>query len=220
LFGPTVRGSTQHTAIGWPPTTTRAAVGLSAIVFDDALTAGFDFKLEPVPAVHSAPPCRTQLPSHASNRLPAHKGRAQVAINNIAKCSATNQHACVRPAGDAERLLTAATSAQEAAQLARLRFDSGVTDFLIVLDAECEVLNNSDHLAQAQTDTATALVSVCRALGGRWAAAGRAVCAVTLMPPGNSSRQPVCCARCSTSCSRIHIESGFSGPFKAACGHS
>jgi outer membrane protein, multidrug efflux system len=69
----------------------------------------------------------------------------------------------------AERLLTAATSAQEAAQLARLRFDSGVTDFLIVLDAEREVLSNRDQLAQAQTDTATALVSVYRALGGGWA---------------------------------------------------
>jgi outer membrane protein, multidrug efflux system len=63
----------------------------------------------------------------------------------------------------AERPLTAATSAQEAAQPARLRFDPGVTDFLIVLDAEREVLNNRDQLAQAQTDTATVLV-------GGWAA--------------------------------------------------
>jgi outer membrane protein, multidrug efflux system len=66
----------------------------------------------------------------------------------------------------AESLLTAPTSEQEAAQ----RFDSGVTDFLIVLDAEREVLSNRDQLAQAQTDTATALVSVYRALGGGWAA--------------------------------------------------
>jgi outer membrane protein TolC len=60
---------------------------------------------------------------------------------------------------------------REAAQLARLRFDwGGVTDSLIVLDAEREVLNNLNQLAQAQTDTATALVSVYRALGGGWAA--------------------------------------------------
>jgi outer membrane protein, multidrug efflux system len=45
-----------------------------------------------------------------------------------------------------------------------------VTDFLIVLDAEREVLNNRDQLAQAQTDTATTLVSVYRALGGGWVA--------------------------------------------------
>lgn len=45
-----------------------------------------------------------------------------------------------------------------------------MTDFLVVLDAEREVLTNRDQLVQAQTDTATALVSVYRALGGGWAA--------------------------------------------------
>jgi outer membrane protein, multidrug efflux system len=35
-----------------------------------------------------------------------------------------------------------------------------VTDFLIVLDAEREVLNTREQLAQAQSDTATALVGV------------------------------------------------------------
>jgi outer membrane protein, multidrug efflux system len=45
-----------------------------------------------------------------------------------------------------------------------------VTDFLIVLDADREVLNNRDQLAQAQTNTATALISVYQALGGGWAA--------------------------------------------------
>jgi outer membrane protein, multidrug efflux system len=60
--------------------------------------------------------------------------------------------------------------------LALLRFDSGVTDFLIVLAAEREeVLSNRDQLAQSQTDTATALVSVYGALGAglRNIAAGR-----------------------------------------------
>jgi outer membrane protein, multidrug efflux system len=65
------------------------------------------------------------------------------AINNIANAAQpTTARAFIRrwpKAGGVERLLTAATSAQEAAQLARLRFDSGVTDFLIVLDAEREV---------------------------------------------------------------------------------
>jgi hypothetical protein len=112
-------------------------------------------------------------------------------------------------AGDAERLLTAATSAQEAAQLARLRFDSGVTDFLILLDAEREVLNNRDQLAQAQTDTATALVGVYQALGGRWAVAGprrlrsdRA--AGQLEPPSGLLRG------FSTSC-RVNINPAFPG---------
>jgi outer membrane protein, multidrug efflux system len=75
-----------------------------------------------------------------------------------------------RSAQRAERLLAAATSAEEAAQLARIRFEAGVTDFLAVLDAEREVLTNRDQLVQSQTDTATALVSVYRALGGGWVA--------------------------------------------------
>jgi outer membrane protein, multidrug efflux system len=35
-------------------------------------------------------------------------------------------------------------------------------------DAEREVLTNREQLGQAQSDTATALVSVYRALGGGW----------------------------------------------------
>ena len=73
-----------------------------------------------------------------------------------------------RNAQRAERLDRAARSAEEAAQLARLRFDAGVTDFLVVLDAEREVLGNRDQLVQAQVGTATSLVGVYRALGGGW----------------------------------------------------
>jgi hypothetical protein len=39
-------------------------------------------------------------------------------------------------------------------------------------DAEREVLTNREQLGQAQSDTATALVSVYRALGGGWTAPG------------------------------------------------
>lgn len=82
-----------------------------------------------------------------------------------------------RNAQRAARLEQAARSAEEAAGLARLRFDAGYTDFLAVLDAEREVLLNRDQLVQAQTGTATALVGVYRALGGGWSvpAAGMAV---------------------------------------------
>lgn len=75
-----------------------------------------------------------------------------------------------RNAQRAERLDQAARSAQEASDLARKRFDAGVTDFLVVLDAEREVLSNRDQLVQAQVGTATSLVSVYRALGGGWSA--------------------------------------------------
>lgn len=73
-----------------------------------------------------------------------------------------------RSAQRAGLLQTAAINAEEAARLARIRFDAGVTDFLVVLDAEREVLVNQDLLVQSQADTATSLVSVYRAIGGGW----------------------------------------------------
>lgn len=75
-----------------------------------------------------------------------------------------------RNAQRADRLQIAVRSADEAAGLARLRFEAGVTDFLAVLDAERELLNQRDQLVQAQVGTATALVAVYRALGGGWEA--------------------------------------------------
>jgi multidrug efflux system outer membrane protein len=111
------------------------------------------------------------------SRIAASEARAQNSLASYEQTVATALEETegafsgyTRNAQRAERLLIAATSAEEAAQLARLRFDAGVTDFLVVLDAEREVLTNRDQLVQAQTDTATALVSVYRALGGGWAA--------------------------------------------------
>ncbi len=75
-----------------------------------------------------------------------------------------------RNAERAAKLQTAAGHADEAARLARLRYEAGVTDFLAVLDAEREALADRDQLVQAQAGTATALVAVYRALGGGWAA--------------------------------------------------
>lgn len=67
-----------------------------------------------------------------------------------------------------ESLARAERSASEAARLARLRYEAGVTDFLAVLDADRELLSARDALAQADTANATALVAVYRALGGGW----------------------------------------------------
>ncbi|WP_428420694.1 efflux transporter outer membrane subunit [Methylibium sp.] len=75
-----------------------------------------------------------------------------------------------RNAQRAEKLDVAVRSAEEASHLARLRYEAGVTDFLAVLDAEREALSNRDQWVQAQVGTATALVSVYRALGGGWSA--------------------------------------------------
>ena len=73
-----------------------------------------------------------------------------------------------RTAQRAQRLSVATRSAQEAAALARKRYDAGFTDFLAVLDAEREVLGSRDQLVQAQVGVATSLVAVYRSLGGGW----------------------------------------------------
>lgn len=63
-------------------------------------------------------------------------------------------------------LQSSATASAEAATLARARFDSGVADFLTVLDAERTVLEAEDQLAQSETQTATALLAMYKSLGG------------------------------------------------------
>lgn len=68
-----------------------------------------------------------------------------------------------------QRLENAAIASEEAARLARIRFEAGASDFLTVLDSERSVLQARDALVQAQTGTVTSLVGVYRALGGGWA---------------------------------------------------
>lgn len=73
-----------------------------------------------------------------------------------------------RSAQRSERLDAAAASAEEAVRLARERYALGAADFLTVLDAERVAIDSRDQWMQAQIGTATALVSVYRALGGGW----------------------------------------------------
>ncbi len=57
---------------------------------------------------------------------------------------------------------------ETAARLARQRFENGATDFLTVLDAERVLLEAQTQLARSQTETATALIAIYKALGGGW----------------------------------------------------
>jgi NodT family efflux transporter outer membrane factor (OMF) lipoprotein len=66
------------------------------------------------------------------------------------------------------RLEEASAASERAADLARLRFEGGVTDFLQVLDAERTQLEAQDQLARSRTETVTAYVDLYRALGGTW----------------------------------------------------
>jgi outer membrane protein, multidrug efflux system len=61
-----------------------------------------------------------------------------------------------------------ANASERAADLARQRFQGGLTDFVNVLEAERDALTIEDSLAQSRTQTATALVAVYKALGGGW----------------------------------------------------
>src|SRR5438132_1547614 len=66
-----------------------------------------------------------------------------------------------------EQLQEASAASERAAELARLRFREGVTDFLQVLDAERTELEAQDRLAQGRIDAATAYAALYKAVGGR-----------------------------------------------------
>jgi NodT family efflux transporter outer membrane factor (OMF) lipoprotein len=67
-----------------------------------------------------------------------------------------------------ERLAEASAASERAAELARLRFREGVTDFLQVLDSERTQLESQDQLARGRTDAAIAYAALFKAVGGRW----------------------------------------------------
>jgi NodT family efflux transporter outer membrane factor (OMF) lipoprotein len=60
----------------------------------------------------------------------------------------------------------AAAASERAAELARLRYTEGASDFLQVLDAERTLLDRQDEQALGRTEATTGLVAVYRALGG------------------------------------------------------
>jgi outer membrane protein, multidrug efflux system len=59
-------------------------------------------------------------------------------------------------------------ASENAAQLARLRYQEGASGFLGELDAERNQLTAEDQFADAQTSVATSLVALYKALDGGW----------------------------------------------------
>jgi outer membrane protein, multidrug efflux system len=57
---------------------------------------------------------------------------------------------------------------QTAVQLSRERYRSGLADFLTVLDAERQLYNSEDLLAQSHIAVTTNLIALYKALGGGW----------------------------------------------------
>jgi NodT family efflux transporter outer membrane factor (OMF) lipoprotein len=69
----------------------------------------------------------------------------------------------------AETLKIAAEAARSAADMATLRYSSGLVDFQPVLDSERNALSTEDSLASANADRVRALIRLYKALGGGWA---------------------------------------------------
>jgi multidrug efflux system outer membrane protein len=72
-------------------------------------------------------------------------------------------------------------ASRNAAELARLRYEDGVSNFLQVLDSERRLLEAQELLAQSQTDVSVSLIAVYKALGGSWQ---------VLQPPGEPPAAP------------------------------
>jgi multidrug efflux system outer membrane protein len=112
---------------------------------------------------------------HVQARIAAANARAEGSL-------ARYEQTVLRALEDTEGALTTYSKAlereaslQEAAQasgvaagLASVRYEEGVSDFLLVLDAERTQLEAEDRLAQSRADSATALVAVYKALGAGW----------------------------------------------------
>ena len=65
-------------------------------------------------------------------------------------------------------LRRAVQSARNAAQLAKLRYESGLIDFQNLLDTERTRLSAEDGLASAEAEGLTSLIGLYKALGGGW----------------------------------------------------
>ncbi|HWX22441.1 MAG TPA: efflux transporter outer membrane subunit [Candidatus Binatia bacterium] len=112
---------------------------------------------------------------HVRARIQAAHARAEAEVAGYEKTVLTaledTENALVdfgREQARRDYLKESVRSATEAMSLARQRYDSGISDFLPVLDAERTQLDVEAQLAQSETRTATGLVAVYKALGGGW----------------------------------------------------
>ena len=67
-----------------------------------------------------------------------------------------------------ENLRQASQAAQAAAELARQKFEAGLTDFTDVLDTQRSLLSFQDQLAQSNGAVTSDLIRLYKALGGGW----------------------------------------------------
>ncbi len=112
---------------------------------------------------------------HVNSRIKAAGARAEAALalyeRTVLTALEETENALVDFGNERTRrdyLRESVMASEIAARLARERYESGVTDFLAVLDAERILFQAQDQLARSQTRTATTLVAVYKALGGGW----------------------------------------------------
>ena len=113
-------------------------------------------------------------------RIGAAKARNEGALLNyeqtVLRALEDTEDSLVTYARSRDRLVhdqDAVSASGTASRLARLRYESGSSDFLQVLDAERIQLQSEDRLARSRTEAATSLIAVYKALGGGWENAPR-----------------------------------------------
>jgi multidrug efflux system outer membrane protein len=114
---------------------------------------------------------------HVQARIAASKARQQTALlryeKTVLNALEETENSLVTHARARDRLVhdeAAVQASATAADLARVRYENGASDFLQVLDAERTLLVSEDQLARSRTDAATSLIAVYKSLGGGWEA--------------------------------------------------
>jgi outer membrane protein, multidrug efflux system len=115
---------------------------------------------------------------HVQARIAASKARKETAFLNyertVLNALEETENSLVTHARARDRLVhdeAAVQASNTAANLARVRYENGASDFLQVLDAERTLLESEDRLARSRTEAGTSLIAVYKALGGGWEAA-------------------------------------------------
>ena len=113
---------------------------------------------------------------HVQARIGAAKARNEGALlryeHTVLQALEETENSLVTHARARDRLIhdeEAVKASNTAADLARVRYENGASDFLQVLDAERTLLETEDRLARSRTEAATSLIAVYKSLGGGWA---------------------------------------------------
>ncbi|HEU5137142.1 MAG TPA: efflux transporter outer membrane subunit [Steroidobacteraceae bacterium] len=112
---------------------------------------------------------------HVQARIGAARWRKEGALlryeQTVLRALEETEDSLVTHARARDRLVhdeAAVRASHTAADLARVRYENGASDFLQVLDAERTLLQSEDQLARSRTEAATSLIAVYKSLGGGW----------------------------------------------------